>query len=77
MRRTCYNFEPSGHRFEPLDGYKVDGTDFVCRLFCPRCGRISVASTDNNTAFWNVNALPPESQTDFMSNPLVIRKTDA
>lgn len=78
MKRTCYNFEPSGHRFHPLDGLTDGTSEFICRLYCTRCGRISIASVENNVANWNQAALPIESQNDFMTNaPNIIRKADA
>lgn len=76
MRRTCYGFEPSGHRFRPLDGWHGPDGDMVTRLFCTRCGRISVANTANNTALWNADLLPAESQVDLLTN-LPARKSDA
>jgi hypothetical protein len=46
----------------------------VMRLYCTRCGRISIANTSNNTANWDFDTLPPEAKVDFMTNPLIIRK---
>jgi hypothetical protein len=69
----CYSFEPSGHRFRPLDQLG----EFVVRLYCPSCSRIVMASTLNNVEGWDVKTLPPESQVDFMSNFPADRKPDA
>lgn len=77
-KRQCYSFEPSGHRYLALDGFLAEGGSLVTRLYCPSCGRVIPATTDNNTADWNLAALPIESQNDFMTNaPNIIRKTDA
>lgn len=72
MKSKCFSFEPSGHHYRPLDG--ING--FVLRLYCPRCGRISLASTDNNTAYWDVTLMPSEAVADYLAN-LPSRKPDA
>lgn len=77
MKRMCYSFENSGHHYQPLDGMTATDGTFVCRLYCTRCGRISLATVENNLLGWNFAALPTESQADFMSNPTIIRKSDA
>lgn len=76
MSRRCYNFEPSGHRYEPLDGWQMGNADFVTRLYCTKCGRISIASVENNTSGWQADLLPPQSQADFFAN-LPPQKSDA
>jgi len=75
MRRTCYSFENSGHRFEPLDRL----IDVAMRLYCTRCGRVITASSDNNTADWDFSILPPEAQNEWMMNAagLVRGRSDA
>ncbi len=69
MKRTCYSFEPSNHKFRPLDGF----SGLVARLYCKSCGRITIANTENNVFGWAVELLPAESQVDFTMN----RRTDA
>ena len=77
-KRMCYSFEPSGHRFLPLDGFMAEGGTLVNRLYCPSCGRVIPAAVGQNTANWNPTDLPAESINDFWTNdPTIVRKSDA
>jgi hypothetical protein len=71
-KRMCYSFEPSGHRFRPLDG-SADGS-FVFRLYCPNCSRVVFTAPEHNYVGWNAEELPAESQVDFMTNFSIARK---
>ncbi len=78
VKMRCYSFEPSGHKFEPLNTVEDSGAFFVLSLFCPRCSRVVPTAPEHNYAGWDFASLPTDSQIDFMAgNPIVLRKTDA
>jgi hypothetical protein len=64
MRRVCFSFEASGHKFKPLDGLPGIG---VLRLYCPTCGRVIPANQAFNNIMWETVELPPEAQAELDS----------
>jgi hypothetical protein len=76
-KHTCYSFEPSGHRFQPLDGFKFLEADRVLRLYCPRCGRVVETDPLHNGEGWDFESLPDASKVDAMMGQTIIRKSDA
>ena len=73
MSKKCYSFEPTGHRYLPLDGFYAEGGTLVSRLYCPSCGRVIPASFENNQPSWKIET-PSDNWTDA---PTIVRKSDA
>jgi hypothetical protein len=63
MKRTCFSFEASGHKFRPLDGQG----GFAWRLYCPRCGRVIPANQAFNNEMWDKVELPADAQAELDS----------
>lgn len=64
MKRKCFSFESSGHRFIPLDG--ISGV--VVRLYCPCCGRVVPASEAHNSAMWEGVELTATARNEMQLN---------
>lgn len=61
MYRTCFSFQPSGHKYKAL--HDLPGGPIV-RLYCPRCGRVIPADQRYNTDAWASVDLPLEVESE-------------